>query len=304
MKVSIIIPVYNGEKYLEECLESVRRQTFRDFQVLVINDGSTDGSREIVERFCREDGRFEVLDVPNGGVSKARNIGIDRSRGEYLTFVDSDDCLYDESLDTFVRVAEETKAQVVVGRFAGGREFKPRNIGRADHSVMDYREAMRLGLYQKIIINSPWGVLIKRELLGDNRRFRENSRYEDLDAFYRFYEGADRIAYIKAPVYFYRDNPESFMHRWSTARLDVLDVTDRMVAFFSERYPELLPAAEDRRFSAHYNMLLLMNRNGVGACDARPRCLRILKEGRLRVLNDPSSRLKNRLGALLLPLFI
>ena len=100
--ISIIVPVYNVESYLKECLESIRQQTFTDFEVILVNDGSTDSSKEICERFCQQDSRFKLVTQANQGVSIARNRGVRESIGEYIMFVDSDDIIKANILDVLL----------------------------------------------------------------------------------------------------------------------------------------------------------------------------------------------------------
>lgn len=299
MKVSVVIPVYNGEEFLEECLHSVSVQTFRDFEVVIVNDGSTDGTLRIAKSAAVNDPRFKIITTGNRGVSAARNIGISAAEGEYVTFVDADDCLYPQALEFLIRAALERGADVCIGGIERGLVFEPVSYQKMEIEEYGYEEAMRFALYQKRIMNSPCGMLIKREFLLNEKGFREGIRYEDLDAFYRFYQYSETIVLIKENLYFYRDNSASFMNQWSEGRLDVLDVTDRMVEFFKERHSGLLRAAEDRRFSAHYNILLLMLRNKVENTEALERCRKIIKRGRRRALLDPNVRLKNKIGALL-----
>ena len=101
-QISIIIPVYNSEKYLGECLDSVKKQTFTDFEVLLINDGSTDNSGDICDQYAKNDLRFKVFHKKNGGVSSARNLGIEKASGEWITFVDSDDLIEENALKNFI----------------------------------------------------------------------------------------------------------------------------------------------------------------------------------------------------------
>lgn len=300
MKISVIIPVYNGEAFLEECLRSVAHQSYRDFEAIIVNDGSTDRSLEIAKTFASRDARFKILTIRNSGVSEARNTGVSVAEGEFVTFVDADDCLYPYSLQTLADRQEWFHADVVVGRLSKGPRFTPLELPRKKwrEELYDYKGAMRVSLYQKRIMNSPCGLLIRRDFIAGEGGFRKGIRYEDLDAYYRFFRHAERILYIDLPVYFYRENPDSFMRRWSEERLDVLDVTDRMRDFFAQSYPDLLPAALDRRFSAHYNMLELMAASGVDNKEAMDRCVKVVREGRGRVLRDPRVRLKNKIGAL------
>ena len=297
--ISVIIPAYNAGQFLEECLNSIANQSIKDFEVVIIDDGSTDDTSLIATRYMESDSRFRLISTTNGGVSRARNIGIDESRGKYISFVDADDALHPQALEMMMQALERNSAQVCITGFKQGKHIGrfPKHDDKED--VYTYQEAMRVALYQKRLLNSPWGVLVSRDMLTPERRFREGTRYEDLDAFYRLYEGASSIVYLHYPYYFYRDNPQSFLNTWSDSRLDVLDVTDRMVEFIRSNYPELLPAALDRRFSAHYNMLLLMYSRGVQNSQALERCLLIVREGRSRALRDPHVRLKNKIGALL-----
>lgn len=296
--VSLVIPVFNAGKYLAECLASIQEQTFRDFEVTVVDDGSTDSSLAITESVCKSDHRFKLVKPGHGGVSKARNTGINLSRGKYIGFVDADDCLHPEALESLVNTLETTDAQVCVGGFERGLDFRPKTVTPKPPLVMDYVTAMREALYQSLILNSPCGMLMERELLGNDIRFREGIRYEDLDAFYRFYERATRIAYLPATIYFYRQAQESFMHQWSPGRVDVLDVTDRMVEHMSTYHPDLAQAAKDRRFSAHFNLFLLMSRLNTGSAETRQRCLNVIRQGRMDAIRDPKVRIKNKLGAL------
>ena len=112
-KISVIVPVYNDQDYLEECVDSVREQTFPDWELILVNDGSTDGSGELCRTMAGEDCRIRVYDKANGGVGSARNIGLDAADGEYVTFLDSDDSYLPEHLETLLQLTEDTGADVV-----------------------------------------------------------------------------------------------------------------------------------------------------------------------------------------------
>lgn len=297
--VEMIVPMYNAAEHLQQCLESIASQTHRDFIVMLIDDESTDETLSIARQFASHDSRFRVVRLPHGGVSAARNFGIDHSRARYIGFVDADDCLHPYALERMLRTIRQTDADVCVCAMERGVEYTPVAMEETPAEVFDYSEAMSKALYQQIILNSPCGMLMERSLLDDDLRFREGIRYEDLDAFYRFYDGASAIAYLPEKLYFYRQHPASFMHSWNPARLDVLDVTDRIVEYMAIHHPDLVGAAEDRRFSAHFNMLLLMLAYKVDNKGAIDRCREVIRRGRFRALLDPHVRLKNKLGALL-----
>ena len=127
IKFTIIIPVYNVESYLRECLESILRQTFQNWEAICVNDGSTDGSIEILSEFATQDRRFKVISQPNGGLSAARNIGIDNASGEYLLFLDSDDWLEQDMLGTLDATLEGEDMICFSGRrfFESSKTFNP-----------------------------------------------------------------------------------------------------------------------------------------------------------------------------------
>ncbi len=112
-KISVIISIYNAEKYIGECIESIISQKYRDFEVILVDDGSKDGSGIICDRYVAEDSRFKVIHQENRGISAARNAGLEKARGEYITFVDSDDCLAKDMFDQWMKAAVKYDADIV-----------------------------------------------------------------------------------------------------------------------------------------------------------------------------------------------
>lgn len=297
-KISVIVPVYNAEKWLAEAMESLQSQTYKDFEVIVVNDGSTDNSETIIRDFCRKDSRFRLISQPNAGVSAARNHGIDMANGEWIAFMDADDIMPPDALEVMMSHARKSGAGIIAGGYTRGIPSKM-PTGQGHSMTIPSETAILIGLYQMKILNNPWGMLFHSSVFkGENPlRFRK-CRYEDLDLFYRAFEKVEKVCILDRTVYFYRDTPGSFINTWSDARFDVLDVTDRIVAHMEERSPALLRAANDRRFSAHFNILVEMLRNNIDNPKQKERCQKVIKEQRLNELTDSKVRLKNKLGAL------
>ncbi len=296
--ISVIVPVYNGEEWLGEALESLKGQTYGDFEAIIVDDGSTDNSAAIAKTFCAADSRFRLISQPNAGVSAARNHGIDLAKGEWIAFMDADDIMPLDALEVMMNHAQKSDAGIVAGGYVRGIPSKmPSGEGHA--MTVTSETATLIGLYQKKILNNPWGMLFHSSIFkGDTPlRFRK-CRYEDLDLFYQAFERTDKVCILDRTVYFYRDTPGSFINTWSDARFDVLDVTDRMVQHFADRSPALLRAANDRRFSAHFNILVEMLRHGIDNPKQRERCIKVIKEQRGKALADGNVRIKNKLGAL------
>lgn len=296
--ISVIVPIYNGGGWLRPALESLRGQTCKDIEVIMVNDGSTDDSEEVCKEYSERDARFRLITQPNAGVSAARNHGIDIAEGEWIAFMDADDIMPPDALEVMMSHAQESGAGIVAGGYVRCIPSKmPTGTGCAMTVSSD--TAIMIGLYQKKILNNPWGMLFHSSVFKGERplRFRK-CRYEDLDLFYQAFERVDSVCILDRVVYFYRDTPGSFINKWSDARLDALDVTDRIVDHMLRRSPELYKAALDRRFSAHFNILVEMIRNDIDNTEQKERCLKIIKEQRLNELTDGKVRLKNKLGAL------
>ena len=113
MLISVIVPVYNAEKYLRECLDSIVNQTYKNIEIILVDDGSTDGSGAICDEYADKDVRIKVYHIPNGGASNARNLGIDNADGEYLMFVDSDDIILPYVVERAIKLALEHNADIV-----------------------------------------------------------------------------------------------------------------------------------------------------------------------------------------------
>ena len=161
--VSVIIPVYNAEKYLTQCLQSVAEQTYRDLQVIVIDDGSTDGSLLIAEAFAAKDGRFAVLKQKNSGQAAARNRGLEKATGEYICFVDADDFLDSDYIQT------------LVGNI-GDKDVLQTGYIRTDENGVSLFTRMPRHFYQFTV---PWARLYRRDKIH-NLSFSEGMIYEDV----------------------------------------------------------------------------------------------------------------------------
>lgn len=296
-EISVIVPVYNAARWLPDLFRSLEAQTFTGFEVILVDDGSTDESASLCEVRAQRDSRFRLVSRHNAGVSAARNIGIDEARGKWIYFIDADDMAQPQSLSRLLDTGVATDADIVIGGYCES-EIMPPSPPAGEVSVMTPEVAIDTTLYQNPPLNSIWGILYRREIFSKpDTRFREGIRYEDLDIFYRLFERASKIAYLPEPLYFYRSHPRSFIHTISPGRLDVIGVTDRIVEHY--RDTPLEKGALSRSFSANFNVLLLLLRTGYDAPEMEKRVWKNVCRGRRGALADPKVRLKNKIGALL-----
>ena len=211
-KVSIIVGIYNGEKYLEECIDSIIDQTYKNLEIILINDGSTDSSSQILKKYKNQDERIIVLNQKNAGVSNARNKGIEKSTGSYICIVDQDDVLNKEYVEYFYSLIKTTNSEIATtpqpNKFFG--EVKDYTCND-DIKVISGKEAVIQMLYHRFVI-APWNKMIKRELIiNNNVRFNPDFYGGEGFAFsIECFQFATKVALGSKKVYNYRvGDPET-----------------------------------------------------------------------------------------------
>lgn len=202
--ISIIVPCYNGKEYIEGCIRTLKNQTFVDFEVLIVNDGSNDGSDVILERMTKDDERFRILHKKNGGVSSARNLGLDKAKGQYITFVDIDDELYSDGLETMLKVIN-SDSDIVFAGYDSNEDSKKTNP-RLTKPLSN--KALASELFQPTYftyIGYPWAKLYKRSIIEhSNIRFDKSISYNEDRLFtLTFLSHAQKGVYTTIPVYNY-----------------------------------------------------------------------------------------------------
>ena len=230
--ISVIVPVYNVEEYLEECLESIRKQTYQDIEVILVNDGSTDGSQAICEYFCQTDKRFRLINQKNQGQSVARNRGVKESLGEYIMFVDSDDVVSLGLLEQLMKYMSDGIDIVECNRT---EDIQSLNEEKKDIHVKEFDSDE--ALYQCFNHGVSWSPVAKlyRRKIVEKVPFLENLIYED------FYTGIVSLKYIHKMRkidyigYYYRYHTSSTMNQnYSEKNLDIFKVGEKLLEEFRE----------------------------------------------------------------------
>lgn len=239
--VSVIVPVYKVELYLERCLESIINQTYKDLEIILVDDGSPDKCPEICDQYAEYDKRVKVIHKPNGGLSSARNAGIDVMNGEYVTFIDSDDFISEDAIEKWVHYIKEYHANIVVGKYQiynKGDILERNSTGKVEKwSVCD---ALR---YMFIIdgkLCSAWGKLYDARLF-ERLRYPEEIQYaEDMYVIHLLFHEAENIVFTNDVQYYYSQEGASLVRSaFSEKKLQRVEAVEKWIDFIEEFYPEL-----------------------------------------------------------------
>lgn len=301
--ISVIIPAYNVERYIGACLDSVLSQEGVDMEVIVVNDGSTDGTTSIIDDYASRHDCIKAISRENGGLSSARNTALANCTGAWITMVDSDDILAPGALKRMFDITTNNEnISIVSGRWERFNNlFTPKESKQKDFTIISGQDAAEIMLYQKksgdIINSSACGKLYRKEL-WNNVFFKEGLLYEDLQIIPRIFAKVSSVAYFDDVVYGYRQNESSILHTFSKKRFDALDVTTELCEHFTYS-PKLYKAALSRHYSAAFNLWLLVNANNADMPEEMARCRNIVRELAASQLFGRKVRLKNRIGAVL-----
>lgn len=247
-RVSVIVPVYNGEKYLARCLDSLLAQTLPFYEIIVVDDGSTDSSGKLCDLYADNNNEICVLHQKNQGVSSARNAGIETATGEYIAFADSDDWVSPVFNEILCSVAQDTDADIVVGemkRVDGNDPFGAAASLGSDHRLYTADEYMDifLRIQGNRCVHYPWGKLYKRGVLEKDLFPSGIANGEDAVAFFKMLTNAQRIVEVTAlqPLYAYYLNSESVTGvKFGNSYFDLPKVWDEISDLARIRCPNYL----------------------------------------------------------------
>lgn len=293
--VSIIVPVYKVEPYLRECLDSIICQTYTNLEIILVDDGSPDRCGEICEDYARKDSRITVYHKENGGLSDARNYGIDRCNGEYITFIDSDDVVKPNFAERLMGLISEYGADVASSPFVSFRNSVDFGGGGISGCVSS-QEALRELLYSNRTFYTSACFKIYRTELFKNIRFPKGLYYEDAATIYRIFLRAERIAFTDEALYGYRINMDSIMHsRYSPKMLSCITVSRQIYSDISAQYPALSQSAASIAFALNRVVYFYMP---FSRKEERRKVWAELIKYRQEVLTDHNARKRERLVAM------
>ena len=236
-EISIIVPVYNVEKYLDRCIKSILNQTFKDFELILIDDGSTDKSGVICDNYKKIDDRIVVIHKKNGGLSSVRNKGLDVAKGEYIAFVDGDDYVNKEMYNILLNEAKNNSSDIVICKFKKVYESMNNNIEEVDSKmkVFNYSNINALNqLYSNEGLDYivAWNKIYRRNIFK-NERYIEGRIHEDEFIIHRLLYKANKVTFISKELYYYLQRSNSIMNsKFNVKRLDAVYALEERFKFF------------------------------------------------------------------------
>ncbi len=262
-KISIIIPIYNVEKYLPTCVESILQQTYKNLEVILVDDGSPDRCPVICDELAQKDDRIRVIHQKNKGLSGARNTGIDNAQGDYLIFVDSDDTVEQTLVEELYTYAEKWNCAIV----ACGRNYIFEDgqivckIAHDESKVYGFEEAMQEMNSFRLFDMSAWAKIYRKELFEDIR-FPEGKLSEDYYIMYKLFDKAQTIGYVAKPLYNYLQR-QSSISRNKKINHDFADAAKKQMEFLDDKYPQMSVLGHTAYASANLTVYDFYLKNGV-----------------------------------------
>lgn len=299
--ISIIIPVYNVEPFLRKCLDSVESQTYKNTEIILVDDGSTDHSGKIVDEYAARDPRIKAFHQANGGLSNARNNGIKIATGKYLTFIDSDDYVAKDYVAYLFGLLKKDnfKAKLAICSLMNVFEKTGKHLdnGNGQEIVLTGKECLKKMCYQQLVDTCAYAKLGARELY-DQVKFPEGYLFEDIATTYQLFALCDTVACGFSAKYYYVIRQGSIVRSsFNKKKLELLLMTDKMAAFVKKTYPDLANAALRRQVYARFSTLnQILNDPQADAASEQEKILGFLKKNRRAVLADPLTPKRDRIA--------
>ncbi len=224
-KVSVIVPVYNVEKYIEKCLQSLVNQTMKDIEIIIVNDGSTDNSEKIINEYLDKYENIIYVEKKNGGLSDARNYGMKYAKGDYIAFLDSDDYVDETIYEKMYNEAIKSKADFVECDFY----WVYPNKKKLDNGVV-YTNKKEMLINARVVA---WNKLIKRDIIQEN--FPVGLNYEDVEFFYKLIPNIKKFSFVKEPLVYYMQREDSIVNKQNYKTGQIFNVLNNVIDYYKKK---------------------------------------------------------------------
>lgn len=301
-KISVVLPIYNVEKYLEKCMESIFNQTYKNLEILLVDDGSPDGCPALCDAYAKKDKRVRVVHKKNGGISDARNAGVAESSGQYIAFVDPDDYVESDYIEYLYSLIKKYNCKMSLCqhtvKFEGGREIC---YGKNGDDLLTSKDCIERMLYNDVIDTSCWAKLFSADL-AKKFLYPKGKLFEDIGTVYKFFIESEQIACGWQSKYFYMMRPKSIVHcNFNPHKLDLLEMTDSMASEVKSIFPDLGKACLRRQVYSRFSTLnQMLDVKEKVYKEKRKEIIRCIKENKKALLSDKKLPRRDKLALYLL----
>ncbi len=285
--ISVIVPVYKVEKYLNKCIESIVNQTYKNLEIILVDDGSPDECGKICDNYAQKDMRIKVIHKENGGLSDARNAGINISNGKYISFIDSDDYIDLEYIELLYKTIKKDKSDMAISShkviYENGTILEK---ATKEKSILEPKEVLKRILYDDGIDLSAWAKLYKIELF-EEIRYPKGRLFEDAATTYKLVDKCKKISIISKSTYNYIIRGNSITNvNFSEKKMDLIISTEEMCNYIKKKYPDLEEAANRRLMYAYLSTLTQLIKSNKRNKSVEKRLYGYIKQNSKMILKD------------------
>ena len=296
--ISVIVPVYGVEKYVAKCLDTIINQTYRNLEIILVDDGTIDRSGIICEEYAKRDGRIKVFHKENGGLSDARNYGIEHSTGEYLTFIDSDDYLdldYVEFLYNLIKKGYRMSLCSLHVVYTSNGHIE--NKGNGKEVILSGKQCIEMMCYYEEVDTAAYAKLMHRDLF-DKVRYPKGKIFEDIGTSYLLFDQCDEIICSFVPKYYYVIRNNSIVtSEFNLSKLDLIEMTNQMADYVNVKYPDLENATLRRRGYAYFSTLnQMLDVKAHEYIRKRIEIIRFLKKNSSKIIKNPRTPKRDKVA--------
>lgn len=296
--ITIVVPVYKVEKYLEKCINSILSQTYSNLEIILVDDGSPDNCGKMCDTYAKKDNRIKVIHKENGGLSDARNAGIEIAKGKYITFIDSDDYIEEDYIEFLYNLIKENNVKVSICShtviYDTGRIIEK---ATNEHSILEAKTTIERILYDEGIDISAWAKMYETQLFADTK-YPKGRLFEDSATTCKILSKCDKIAIGSVSKYNYIIRSESITNEdFSTKKMDLIISTEEIGNFILEKYPDLQKAVQRRVMYAYLSTLSQLA-NSNKKYPEQETLMKYINKNRKEVLKDKRIPKRDRIALL------
>lgn len=255
-KISVIVPVYNTAQFLPRCLNSILDQTYNNLEIICVNDGSTDNSAGILKEYEKKDSRIKILAQKNQGLSGARNTGLKKATGDYITFVDSDDEIESKMIESLLDAIKSTNSDIAVCSF---KETYSNNKTKSFLHINQRKIYTTISALKSMLKEENFNLTATMKLFAkhtiENLEFPIGMLHEDVGFTYKAFMKAQKITFIPKDYYIYHHHDNSIITKFNNHKFNLITLTDKMCDDIDSKYPKLKNVTNERRMRARFSIL-------------------------------------------------